>query len=552
MEQVANTTLGSSRTLRLLVRLLLPLAGFGIALLISRSLLSSDVERLSLRLTLILSIEVTVICLCLAPLPVYAAFRYSSSVRLQRTFLGMAMIAFLVPTIARSLVISAFCSYYGPMADVLRTLRLWPPNVPLDSSHIAVVASLVTLYLPITVIVMAEGVRGLGKSPDTAATLGASPAKVVWLIVLPGLRRSATIAALLVFSQVLGVIVTPRILGSNDVTLAMLIDDLLKRQLDIHGAFLVAFAELILALPVAIIAASYLQRGLRSSRSILCPRDTAEWGAVVVAPFILILVALPIGLLVLAVVNSNVLALDHIISHGLTLHWFGALRTDDSLIAVIAPSVATWAAAALTAVGGGTLLAFFSVGRPRWRSVLEWAALLSLFIPQNVLAVVYSVFLDAMGSTSRAVPAWLLGGVGQSLPTVGVAIILVSRSIQTLESKLRIAATLGASPLSRLWLIVMPNIGTAVAGSLIAVTLVTLDDILFVRYLPGQSLDTFATELFARARYSASPELAAAVVIVLFAILAIAALLWLALRAPRGTNTHRVLLPSLPAVDPTR
>ena len=95
---------------------LLPLVMLGFAYFCSYRILASGAERLSLRITVGLAVEVAAICLLVASPLVYVTFRYCPFEFVQRLLLSLAVVAFIVPTIARSLVVSAFFSYYGPVA----------------------------------------------------------------------------------------------------------------------------------------------------------------------------------------------------------------------------------------------------------------------------------------------------------------------------------------------------------------------------------------------------------------------------------------------------
>jgi ABC-type spermidine/putrescine transport system permease subunit II len=57
--------------------------------------------------------------------------------------------------------------------------------------------------------------------------------------------------------------------------------------------------------------------------------------------------------------------------------------------------------------------------------------------------------------------------------------------------------------------IALPRFLPAIGFSIAATALISLDDIIFVRYLPRVPVATFATQLFDQARYGASPDLAA-------------------------------------------
>lgn len=485
-------------------------------------LLERPVERLSLFASLRLAVEVTLLCLGLSILPCYLACRQRLVPWLPEALLTVAIVSLLVPTLARSLAMSALLSYYGPVATLLRESGLWPESQPLDSSHVAVVVALVTLYLPITLLLLIGGVRSLGGLPDTASQLGASPAQTFGRIVLPLLARPSAAAGLIVFSQTLGVIVTPTILGSNDVTLPMLIDDLLKKQLDSAGAVRVACAELALAVPIAVLAGLALGRTLRAPRRGLRPRSR-NWVAPVPAMLLIgFLATVPVSLLILSVADVPVLTLNHPLQNGITLRWFSELASDEGWRSVLPTSFLVWITASSIALIGGSLLALFAAGKPRTRAVAEATALVTLFLPHNALGVLLAAGLREMGGLASALPSWFLGGLGQAVPASAVAVVLCSRGLQRIERPLQMSATLGAGPAQRMVFVALPALLPTALATLVLTTLVSLDDVVFVRYLPDRAAETVATELFARARFTSSPELAAVCVTIAALLLSLA------------------------------
>jgi ABC-type spermidine/putrescine transport system permease subunit II len=153
---------------------------------------------------------------------------------------------------------------------------------------------------------------------------------------------------------------------------------------------------------------------------------------------------------------------------------------------------------------------------------LRALALIVLFIPQNVLGVLLFSALARLPSTVVAgVPGWILGGLGQAIPAGGLAYLILDAALERVGRPVRLGAVLGASWRQRVQRIVVPLILPALVGCLMVSALVTLDDVIFVRYLPRSGLQTFSTELFSRARYTSSPELAAVCVLLWLVVAAV-------------------------------
>jgi len=496
----------------------------GIATTLGYYTLERAVDRLSFVTTVKLGAEVTLLCLAIAALPAYFALRRRASSIGARLLIGAAILSLLTPTIARSLSFSALFAYYGPLATFLRDLHLWRQGRPLDSSHLAVVVSLVTLYLPVCLLVLAQGVRQLGRSPEIASTLGAGPWRRLSRVIAPGLGRPLLAAGLIVFSQTIGVIITPRILGSSDITLAVLVDELLKRSLDTAGAMRVAAAELVVAVPVAALAAAFLDVDML--KRLVSPKSKELSLAVLAAslPVSLLLLLPPAVLLLLSFARTPVLSLEALVHNGASLEWYSKVLGDPAWRAIVVPSLLVWLTAVLSSIVMALVLGQAGLQRHRLRSVLRWATLTLLFIPQNALGVLLFIPLAKMPQQLVGLlPPWALGGLGQAVPAFALAYLLLDGALQRVRASVRVASTLGASWLKRVRVIVLPQIMPTIIGCFVASALISLDDVIFVRYLPRGELNTFSTELFARARFTSSPDLAAACVLLWLAVLAVGA-----------------------------
>ncbi len=510
------------------IKLLLAIASV-VAVGSALTMLQGQVERGAVLVTLRLALEVTVLCLLLGIAPTYFVLRRAEM--LGRGLVALALASLIVPTIARSLALGALFSYYGPVASSLRAMGLWAANRPLDSSHAAVVAALVTLYLPIVVLITATAARGLGRIPDVASTLGARPLTRCLRVVLPALASAVIASGLVVFGQVLGVIVTPRILGSGDLTVALLIDDLLKRSLDPGGAVRLAVAQLALAAPLAVAAGLYLRDLPRSGRRPLRPVAQSSAGWVVGLVPAVILLGAPAALLALSVVDSTVLTFADASARGVSLQWYRHLFDDPGWARVMPATILTWSTAAFLAVGGGLAAMLGTRGRPKARSAMRLSLGAMMFIPHNALGVIafWTVQMLPDGIANRF-PGWALAGTGQALPALPLAFLLIDRSLDGVERSLKVAASIGAGPIRRLYQIVLPRAAPGVIAALLVTALISLDDIVFVRYVPRGTVNTLSTELYSRVLYSASPDLAALSVLTLISVLCGAAFALLVLR----------------------
>jgi putative spermidine/putrescine transport system permease protein len=491
-----------------------------------------------------LAAEVTLLCVTIAAFPAYLALRTHTESWGAKLLVAAAVLSLLTPTIARSLAFASLFAYYGPLATFLRDAGLWPQGQPLDSSHAAVVASLVTLYLPVTLLVLSHGARQLGRSPEIAATLGASRLHRFFRIVIPGMSRPAITAALIVFSQAVGVIVTPRILGNDDITLAILIDDLMKRSLDTEAAARVALAELLIAVPVAVQAARYLDTSaLKRVISIKTGSTTLRsLGATV--PFAFVLLAPVMVLIALSLSSSPLLSLEPMAGKHVTLEWYRSVLDDRAWRDVVAPSLLVWMTASVLSIPAALLLALAALRSASLRSVLRWVSLTILFVPQNALGLAMFVGISAIpGHLVEWMPAWIVGGIGQAVPGFAIAYVLLDGVLHRTRASIRIAATLGASWIQRTRRVLLPQITPTLIGCLVAAALVSLDDVIFVRYLPRTELSTFSTELLARARFTASPEVAAACALLWLSVLSIGALVPLLKTAPSLRLMARRLRP---------
>lgn len=279
-----------------------------------------------------------------------------------------------------------------------------------DSSHTAVVIALVTLSLPFVLLILSESMQSLGRLPDVAATLGASGLRTAVRVTLPRLLRPIATAGLVIFSQVLGVIITPRILGSEDVTLAILIDDFLKRSMDTPAALKIAWAEMALAIPLAAVAAYFIEAELTARARPLQPALRFRGGRILGSIPVGVLVVVPMALVALSLGRSTILDVTSVFRGGPTLKWYGKALSDLEFRHAVLPSIGVWITAAVFSILPATLVSVRVLPFPRLRRSFRWVGLVLLFIPQNVLGVLLFMIVSRLPSIQFLIPAWMLAG----------------------------------------------------------------------------------------------------------------------------------------------
>src|ERR1017187_10093453 len=113
-------------------------------------------------------------------------------------------------------------------------------------------------------------------------------------------------------------------------------------------------------------------------------------------------------------------------------------------------------------------------------------ALILLFVPQKALGILLFMALSGLPAGQFFMPGWFLAGIGQAVPGVAFSFLLMDRGADRLVRSLNLPGTFGANARQRFISIAIPNLMPAVVAALVATALITLDDIIFVRYLPHQ------------------------------------------------------------------
>ena len=215
-----------------------------------------------LAFSLILSALVAVVC-------VGVGFPFTYLLTRARHRVQVGWLIFILSVLSRSEVIVAFAwslllSKSAGVSNVLAWLGLmeqaasWTPGFP------ALLAGFCYLAFPYTVLMLYPSVTRLNvELTEAAQTLGASPLRTFFTVVVPVLRPAILAGLILVFVFTLGIYLIPQILGRpQHWTLSVLITDQAIYQSNIP--FAAAMAVFLLVTSLALIALTFaLGRGRR-------------------------------------------------------------------------------------------------------------------------------------------------------------------------------------------------------------------------------------------------------------------------------------------------
>ncbi|MEV1286307.1 ABC transporter permease [Micromonospora sp. NPDC049679] len=177
--------------------------------------------------------------------------------------------------------------------------------------------------------------------------------------------------------------------------------------------------------------------------------------------------------------------------------------TDALLVSV---QLAVWVTLLATVLG--TAAAFALVrGRIRVAVAAQGLLLLPMIIPQIVVAIaIYIAFLE-----------WGLQGtmiglvVAHTALAIPFVVITVSASIRTLDRRIEhAAASLGASPITVLRLIIAPLIVPGVLSGAVFAFVTSFDEVVISLYLQSPDLRPLPVQMFTSVTYNIDPTMAAA------------------------------------------
>jgi spermidine/putrescine transport system permease protein len=217
---------------------------------------------------------------------------------------------------------------------------------------------------------------------------------------------------------------------------------------------------------------------------------------------------------------------------GFTLHWYSELLHDDALRTALGNTMKIGLAATIVSTAFGTLIA---VGLRhadfRGRGLYELLLSLPFLLPEVTVGVATVTALDAAGVTL-------------SLTTILIAHVLVTlvvaeRTIAVRLSQIPLSweeasRDLGRSPVATFFLVVLPNLRSALLSAGLLTFTVSFDQTIITSLVAGNQT-TLPTFVFAQVRRGFTPELNSIAALFLVVSSALGVLLWL--NMSRGAAT---------------
>ena len=204
--------------------------------------------------TLVISSLTTVIAVALAYL--YAAALWRSGAILRTVLFGLVLLPFWTGVLVKNFAWAALLQDHGVIIDLLRDLGLADQPITLLHNRFAVIVGMVHYVLPYAVFPIYSTMLAIDlKLVRAARSLGASPARAIWRVVVPLTLPGVLAAGLLVFIVSTGFFITPILLGSpGDMMIANLVDFYANQIVDFSAA---AALAVLIAATVSVLAIAY-------------------------------------------------------------------------------------------------------------------------------------------------------------------------------------------------------------------------------------------------------------------------------------------------------
>jgi putative spermidine/putrescine transport system permease protein len=428
---------------------------------------------------------------------------------------GTVLVPLLVNVVVRSLGIELLLAPGGLINSVLGLLGVPPANHMLYN-YGAIGLGLVQVFLPLMVLSLYDVLQATSPRVLEAATsLGASRTvqffTVQLPISLPGLRAGLTY----VFLMASTTYVSARMLGGKQAwTTGMLVWQDVLENLDAQFA-----SALVLVMTLVAIGASLsIEFATRRLTPWIHQKPVRAWTLPLVwvraldavAPFFVRLaVAISLLLLLLPLVLVFVQSFNDVPQAAIagfrrfTFHWYQQLFQSGLYFDSFWVSLKLAASTSMVTVLLATLAAF-AVVRTSFsgKSVVETFWIFPLALPQIAIGIGMLRLLQ----TFTALPAFLgLLAVHVTI-TLPFCIGLLRASVQQLDCTLEEAASsLGAGPLRRILLIILPGLAPGLIATAIVALLLSFEEVTITSFLTTARMTTLPVRIYAEATYSLEP-----------------------------------------------
>ncbi len=230
-----------------------------------------------------------------------------------------------------------------------------------------------------------------------------------------------------------------------------------------------------------------------------------DWGGMPLRVFVtLVYLFLLVPLLVVILLSFGE-SISVINIHKLTTRWYQKLVQDSETISALWFSVQVGAGSSVLAVTIGTMASFGLVRHKfRGRALLQAA----LFSPMLVPEVITGVALLSFFVFLQVPRGYLTVTIGHTLLLLPYVVSIVSARLYGFDRSLEEAAlNLGASRLRVLAEVTLPLMAPAIIGATIIAFIVSFDNVIGSMFWTSARDQTLPTIVFAKIRFSMSPDI---------------------------------------------
>ena len=428
--------------------------------------------------------------------------------------IAMVLVPLLINVVVRSLGIELLLAPDGLINMVLSLVGLHATHMLYNYGAIAV--GLVQVFLPFMVLALYDVLQSTPpRVLEAARSLGASRTirffTVELPLSLPGLRAGLTF----VFLMASTTYVSARMLGGKVawVTGMLVWQDVLE-NLDAQLASAEALVMTLISVAAAALIALAMWRltpwlSARPASAVSLPRWLCRTMDVVVPPLNILLLAVGLGLLLLPLGLVLVQSFNDVPQatmagfRGFTLRWYQQLFSSglylDSLWTSAELAVTTALFTVLLSVA-----AAFAIVRTKFpgKAALQAFWMFPISLPQVAIGIGMLRLLQQF----TLLPAFLgLLAVHVTI-TLPFCIGLLRASVQQLDQAQEDAASsLGAGPLRRFFLVIVPGLAPGLAAAGIVAMLMSFEEVTITSLLTTARMTTLPVRIYSEASYSLEP-----------------------------------------------
>ncbi len=429
--------------------------------------------------------------------------------------MSIVLVPLLVNVVVRSLGVELLLAPDG-LLNFLMVFAGMPRASHMLYTYGAIGVGLVQALLPFMILSLYDVLQATPpRVIEAAENLGASRMTRFFTVELPlslpGLRAGVTIVFLMASSTY----VSARMLGGKKAwTTGMLVWQEVLENLNSQFASALALVTTIICVIASVVIVLAIARftpwlSHRPARAWAMPRAMSAILDAVIPPLARVLVALAIALMLLPLFLVFVQSFNDVPQaamagfRGFTFRWYTQLFRDQLYFDSIWISLKLALATSIVTVVLATGAAFASVrSRLPEKPLLEGFWILPMALPQIAIGIGMLRLLQSF----KTLPVFL--GLLAVHVTVALpyCIGLLRVSVQHLNRALEEAASgLGAGPLRRIWLIIIPGLAPGLATAAIVAVLLSFEEVTVTSFLTTARTITLPVRIYAEASYSLEP-----------------------------------------------